>query len=267
MLLLVPSLAPGLSCFPFILEYLGAETLALAALADVGNKVFVLVILYLVAMHWFYRSRREEGKRSRTSKLKELGLSLLREPVNLVILLAIAMLSFGFTVESLPAFLGDTVARLASLMTPVVLLFIGMAVRFRRQEMTLIIRTLCYRSGIAMVLSAGLILLTGLTGSTALLAVIFAQCAVSFWPFAHMAAAEAMREEGAARVFDLDLGLNVLAFSLPFSTVIILAVLSFGDWFTDPLTLLPAAAVLLAGPLIYIARGYLPVGDVEKAQA
>ena len=45
MMMLVPSLAPGLSAFPFILEYLGDTTLALAALADVGNKVFVLIIL------------------------------------------------------------------------------------------------------------------------------------------------------------------------------------------------------------------------------
>ena len=44
--LLLPSLAPGLSCFPFILEYLGEKSLADAALADVGNKFFVLIFLY-----------------------------------------------------------------------------------------------------------------------------------------------------------------------------------------------------------------------------
>jgi predicted permease len=267
MLLLVPSLAPGLSCFPFILEYLGEESLALAALADVGNKVFVLIILYLVAMHWFYRSRHGTEQISRGSKLKELGLSLLREPVNLVILLAIGMLGLGYTVDSLPVFLGDTVARLAALMTPIVLLFIGMAVRFQRQEMALILRTLCYRSGLAFLLSAMLVYTAGLTGAMALLAVIFAQCAVSFWPYAHMAAAEAMRESGSDRVFDLDLGLNVLAFSLPFSTVVILTVLSFGDWFSHPLTILPAAGLLLLGPGIYIVRGYLPAGELGDARA
>ena len=42
--LLVPSLAPGLSCFPFILEFLGDNALAKAAMADLGNKFFVLFL-------------------------------------------------------------------------------------------------------------------------------------------------------------------------------------------------------------------------------
>ena len=52
--LLVPSLAPGLSSFPFILEFLGEDYLAKAAMSDLGNKVFVLFFLYLVAMNWHY---------------------------------------------------------------------------------------------------------------------------------------------------------------------------------------------------------------------
>ncbi|MEL6976459.1 MAG: permease, partial [Bacteroidota bacterium] len=44
--LLIPSLAPGLSCFPFVLEFLGESALANVAMADLGNKIFVLVGLY-----------------------------------------------------------------------------------------------------------------------------------------------------------------------------------------------------------------------------
>ena len=51
-MMLLPSLAPGLSCFPFIVVYLGDDSLALAALADVGNKIFGLILLYMLAMHW-----------------------------------------------------------------------------------------------------------------------------------------------------------------------------------------------------------------------
>ena len=180
-LLLVPSLAPGLSAFPFILEYLGDGPLALAALADVGNKVFVLIILYMVAMHWFYRQRGAGSQAvNRREKLKDLGLSLLREPVNLVMVAAFLLLGSGLTIANLPVFLEDTVSRLAALMSPVILLFIGMAVRFKRQEMALILRVLCYRAGLAFLLAAGLITVAGLTGLTALLAVVFAQCAVKF---------------------------------------------------------------------------------------
>ena len=256
MLLLVPSLAPGLSAFPFILEYLGDEPLALAALADIGNKLFVLVILYLVAMHWYYRVRGNAGVQTgRGEKLKNLGLSLLQEPVNLVILAALLMLSFGLTTTDLPVFVDDTVSRLAGLMSPIVLLFIGMAVRFNRREAGLILRVLCYRAALGLVLSAALIYAGGLSGSLALLAVVFAQCAVSFWPFAHMAAVEGLQQAAGGRsVFDLDLGLNVLAYSLPFSTVLILGVLACGDWFATAGHLLPVAGAFLVYPLAYVLR-------------
>ncbi|WP_157974580.1 permease [Lewinella sp. IMCC34183] len=272
MMLLVPSLAPGLSVFPFILEYLGDTPLALAALADVGNKVFVLIILYLVAMNWYYARRgADQVAPERNGKLKDLGVALLQEPVNLVIVLAVLMLSFGVDLSSLPVFLESTIARLASLMTPLVLLFIGMAVRFQRGEVSLILRVLCFRSGLAFFLSGLLIYGLGLTGPLGLLAVIFAQCAVSFWPFAHMSAVEALRGEAGERVFDLDLGLNVLAFSLPFSTVVILTVLSFGSWFESPMVLAPAGLLMWILPAAYALRPLLSASEgdreVEKAGA
>lgn len=258
MRLLVPSLAPGLSVFPFILEYLGDGQLALAALADVGNKVFVLIILYMVAMNWYYRSRNVPGGgarvRGRREKLKDLGLSLLREPVNMVIVVALLMLSLGLGLNSLPGFVEGTVARLASLMSPIVLLFIGMAVRFHRREVALILRVLCFRAALAMAVSGGVVLLLGLSGSSALLAVVFGQCAVSFWPFAHMSAVEGLREPESPRVFDLSLGLNVLAFSLPFSTVVILSVLSFGELFAAPGVILPVALVIALYPVAFVVR-------------
>ncbi|THH39311.1 AEC family transporter [Neolewinella litorea] len=271
MMLLLPSLAPGLSVFPFILEYLGEAPLAMAALADVGNKVFVLIVLYLVAMNWYYaRHDTASAAPDRRGKLKDLGLALVQEPVNLVILAAIAMLSFGWTLSDLPVFLEGTVARLASLMTPLVLLFIGMAVRFNRREVPLIVRVLCFRSGLAFLLSAGLVYLSGLSGPLALLAVIFAQCAVSFWPFAHMSAVEALRGTSGDPVFDLDLGLNVLAFSLPFSTLVILTVLSCGEWFAAPAVIAPAGVVMCIGPAVYMLRPLLASsreGEVEEAHA
>ena len=58
--LLFASLAPGLSCFPFVLEFLGETYLAKAAMADLGNKVFVLIVLYLVAMRWYYAHNQEK---------------------------------------------------------------------------------------------------------------------------------------------------------------------------------------------------------------
>ncbi|MEO0731895.1 MAG: permease [Bacteroidota bacterium] len=260
MSMLVPSLAPGLSCFPFVLEYLGESSLALAALADVGNKIFVLVILYVVAMNWYYRLRGANkvitaDDPGRREKLKDLGLSLLREPVNLVIVAAIALLSFGLDITALPTFLESTAVRLAALMTPIVLLFIGMAVRFERREMALILRVLAFRSGTALLLSSVFLLIyPPATPAFALLAVIFPQSATSFWPFAHMSAVEGQRAEGEPTVFNIDLALNVLACSLPFSTVVILSILSCGNFFASPLATLPLAGALLLLPLYTILR-------------
>ena len=55
--LLFPSLAPGLTVYPFIEQFLGRDGLAWAALADVGNKLFVLVGLYTLAFIWYQRSQ------------------------------------------------------------------------------------------------------------------------------------------------------------------------------------------------------------------
>ena len=76
--LLIPSLAPGLSCFPFVLEYLGDNALAKAAMADLGNKIFVLIFLYIIAMRWYYAANRIEGT-SQGSKIKSLLKSLIAE--------------------------------------------------------------------------------------------------------------------------------------------------------------------------------------------
>ncbi len=250
--LLIPSLAPGLSCFPFVVEYLGEESLAQAALADVGNKVFVLVLLYLLAMHLYYRSHAGEEWEpapSQRSRVRDLLLSLLREPVNLVIVAALAMLAFGWNLDSLPGFLSDPILRMSAMMTPMVLIFIGMAVRFHRRQFSQIGHLLLVRSGLAFCLSAVLLLaLPALAPSAALLAVVFPQSAASFWPFAHMSAVAGL-EKGPPRTFDPELALNILALSLPFSTLLILAICSAGPLFTQPWLLLPIGAGLLVAGL------------------
>lgn len=266
LILLLPSLAPGLSCFPFVLEYLGEESLALAALADVGNKVFVLIILYLVAMNWYYRSRLvgNESEVRRENRVKGLLRSLVREPVNLVIVTALILLGFGLNMNALPAFLQDPILRMSALMTPMVLLFIGMAVRFERRQFLMIGKLLCWRSGTAFLLSAALVaFLPGASVPVLLLAVAFPQSASSFWPFAHMSAVAGLEQteikdqKRANATFDLDLALNVLALSLPFSTILILTICSVGVFFTHPAYLAGIGLGLLAlagAPVVFRKR-------------
>ncbi|MEZ4991028.1 MAG: hypothetical protein R2824_11475 [Saprospiraceae bacterium] len=157
-----------------------------------------------------------------------------------MIVTALLMLGFGFDLLSLPFFLQDVVGRMSLLMTPLVLLFIGMAVRFQRTEMSQILQLLSFRSGLAFLLTALFLSLAPVaTPAAILLAVVFPQSACSFWPFAHMSAVSSLESQDAVDTgrkageptFNLDLALNTLALSLPFSTVIILGIFSFSNFF------------------------------------
>lgn len=243
LMMLMPSLAPGLSCFPFIIEYLGEESLAWAALADVGNKIFGLILLYLVAMHWYQKLYAQKSESSSSqSRLKGLLLSLAKEPVNLVIVTALLFLAVGWNMDTLPLFIQDAVKRMSVLMTPMILIFIGLAVKVKWKEVKMIFNLLFWRAGMAMCLAA-LVLYTVPLPSTAaaLVLVVFPLSSCSFWPFAHMCAVEELESKNSdealaktGRTFDTHFALNILAFSLPFSTTLILTLLSFGDFFAQP---------------------------------
>ncbi|UJP64591.1 AEC family transporter [Mongoliitalea daihaiensis] len=248
-LLLFPSLAPGLSCFPFLIEYLGDEALAWGALADIGNKFFVLIFAYMVAIHWFFKIHPTLEGNSR-GKIKSLLVSLINEPINLVIVFALTLLAFGIRMENLPPFLSSTISSLSNLMTPLVLLYIGIAVVFNWAQLKKIVNLLLLRSGLTFMLSGLLILLVpGLSYIAILLIVVFPQSAISFWPYAHMSAIQSMERlssQGNKKTFDLELGVNILALSLPFATGVMLSVFSFGETFTSPNLLISLGIALVS---------------------
>lgn len=253
-LMLWPSLAPGLSCFPFLIEYLGEEALAWGALADVGNKVYVLIFSYLIAMTWYYRVH-SLGKRSNGEKVKQLLLAMIKEPINVVLILAIILLSLGLNMESLPGFLGKSILSLKDVMTPLILLFIGISVVLKWKQIQSIFSLLVLRAGISLIFSGILISFFSFSSTTAiLLAVVFPLSSCSFWPFAHMSAVRQMesetKDESATKTFDLELGINILAVSLPFSTLIILGIFSAGEYFTSSINVLGFGCLLILLPII-----------------
>ena len=240
-MMLLPSLAPGLSCFPFIVVYLGDDSLALAALADVGNKIFGLILLYMLAMHWYHLRSVKNLKASTGSKLRSLALALVKEPINMVIIVGLILLAVGLNMESLPLFMQNTIQSLKILMTPLVLLFIGMAVRIKSGEFGLILSLLTRRAGITFCLSALFaFLFPALTPALILLLVVFPQSACSFWPFAHMSAVSALEESDEQKkpTFDINFAVNILACSLPFSTILIISVFSLSEFFVNPTVIL-----------------------------
>lgn len=252
--MLLPSLAPGLSCFPFIIVYLGDEYLALAALADVGNKIFVLILLYMLGMHWYHARAVKDLVATTSSKLKGLFLSMLNEPINLVIIVALVLLGFGLSLNSFPEFLENTIVKMSLIMTPLVLLFIGMAVRIKFREFGFIFSLLMRRAGITFLLSAIFVFLfPALAAPMILFIVVFPQSACSFWPFAHMSAVSALEEKDEQKkpTFDINFAVNILACSMPFSTILIISIFSFSEFFVNPV-------VLTFTGIIMVAVTYIP---------
>lgn len=235
-LMLIPSLAPGLSCFPFISEYLGDEPLAFAALMDVGNKLFVLIILYLIAMRWYFQLNtlpKESKRKDLVQMLKKMAF----EPINLIMILAFVLLSLGINLSSLPSVISSTFLRLSGIMAPLILLFIGLAVKIKRSEVGAILKLLTIRSGILFLGSALFIhLVPELSPSIILLAIVFPQSSCSFWPFAHMSLINS-QEKASVKTFDLEFALSVLACSLPFSSLMIMGVFSFPILSIQPLVI------------------------------
>ncbi|WP_020528164.1 AEC family transporter [Flexithrix dorotheae] len=235
---LFPSLAPGLSCFPFLAEYLGEESVALAALADIGNKIFVLIILYLLAMQLHYSIFKKGVEEEGQSKFKSLLLALVKEPVNMAIVIAIVLLSFGLTITDLPEFVGSSIGKMSAIMTPLVLIFIGIAAKIKWNDLKLIVNLLALRSGLAFLFSGAIIYIFQLTDPVYILVTVtFFQSSCSFWPYAHICAIDAMEKDhvalGKQKTFDSDIALVMLATSLPFSTLIMLSIFSFSEVMLD----------------------------------
>lgn len=233
--LLIPSLAPGLSSFPFILEFLGEPYLAKAAMADLGNKFFVLFILYLVAIKWFYRNKNQK-KEPLSTKLKSLAKVMFFEPINMFIILALILLFSGTTLTDLPLFIQENLLRLSDIMTPLILLFIGLAVTIKRKQFAQIFSLLMLRYGITLLLIGFAISIFEFeVENDVLFMITFALSACSFWPFAHISSI-AVREKDLPKkeqTFNTKFALSVLALSLPLSVLLILMVFTAGNTFAN----------------------------------
>ena len=246
--MLLPSLAPGLSSFPFINEFLGDDSLALAAMGDIGNKFFALNFLYFVAMGMYLKNNHAELSDEK-GKVKSLLLSLIKEPINIIMLLAIIFLSFGLNMTSLPTAVSELFTRASSLMTPLVLIYIGMAVQFKEGKIKLVSSILLFRAGVTLLFSVLIITIFNISEpKMVLLAVVVPLSSCSFWPFAHISGVNLKEDNNELskerRTFDMNLAVLILAFSLPLSTILVMGILASGEFFAHTTTLLIFGLIL-----------------------
>ncbi|NQZ44751.1 MAG: permease [Flavobacteriaceae bacterium] len=255
--LLMPSLAPGLSCFPFVLEFLSDGALAKVAMADLGNKVFVLIVLYLIAMRWYYQKNQIQNTAGK-AKLASLLKTLVTEPVNLFIALALILLGFGLTMDTIPFIFADSLSKLSLMMTPLVLLFIGLAVKFKKHQFAQIASVLLLRAGLVFLLVGMVKPLFGpQLQEEVLLMLAFGLSACSFWPYAHIAIVDKLEKGKRVKTFDSGYAVALLALSFPFSTSIILGVLNSGSLFVPTANLILTAIVFMGMGMVYPFVGYL----------
>ena len=270
LLLLLSSFAPGISCFPIIEEFLGSEYLVKASLLDFGNKVFVLVFLLGFSFH-LHKITQGFRKRKNKISVKKILKSVFLEPINLVLVASALMLSFGFNIDQVPEILVNFISRLKDTLTPLVLIFIGLSIIFAKDALKEIIPILLIRAGICLLITSLLIHFLGVVNSGEIaFYLILAFSSVSFWPFAHMTLIQKIEknENSKKRTFDIAFGLNFLAYSLPFSTILILLFLSNSDKLSNlPSLLIFSLSMITVGFLIMSISSkldYLEQKNLEK---
>ena len=239
LMLMLPSLAPYLSCFPFLAEFSNDTIIGLAAIADTGNKIFMLIFLYLLAMYWAYGRQIFGKKEVKSNKL----IDTLLQPINLSILIALAASLLGIRLETIPVYFQESLTYLRNLLTPTIMIFIGLAVKVKGKQLKSILGLLLWRSAIAFALSALTIGLFNFDSvATVLLVVAFPQSSCSFIPYAQISSFSD-RQDRTKALFNPALALSILAISLPFSALTIVWIYSAGNFFTSPLHLIGLSAI------------------------
>jgi len=235
LILLFPSLAPGLTVYPFIEQFLGRSGLAWAALADMGNKLFVLIGLYVLAIYWFQQANVANTATKVKGQWGSIGRFLLTEPVNFAIVIGVilACLNLG---GSLPLALTDAIQKLALCSTPLILFYIGASLNPKSFQFGTILLVLLAKAGVGFLLSAIAIwLLRPQSIEEITLFVALPQASFSLWPLLH--ASKINSQDSFAAVdrhtpfFDTQFATALLAMSFPFSILILLVVFSSGAFF------------------------------------
>ena len=197
-------------------------------------------------MHWFY-SRNQESRTGGKAKLISLLKTLVTEPVNLFIGLALVLLFLGLNMQSLPIVISDALSKLSLMMTPLVLLFIGLAVKIKKKQFLQILSLLLLRAGLVFLATALFVTIAGLkTPNDMLLMLSFGLSACSFWPFAHLSLVDGLELEKKSKTFDSNYAVAILALSFPLSTTLILGVLNSGPLLVPSLNIFFVGLTLLA---------------------
>lgn len=257
LILLFPSLAPGLTVYPFVEQFLGSQGLAWAALADMGNKVFVLIGLYALAIIW-YQKTAQSSDANLKPQWQQIGMFLLSEPVNIAIVAGIALAAYQVDSTVLPLALVDTIQKLALCATPLILFYVGISLKLESLQLGTILMVLLVRAGVGFLLSAVTIALLHPANEIVMLMIALPQASCSLWALLH--ATRINQQDGGDSqqlFFDTEFATSLLAMSFPFSIFVLLMVFSSGNFFQSPIHLGMVGSAFLGifGVLLVLKQG------------
>lgn len=237
LILLFPSLAPGLTVYPFVEQFLGSQGLAWAALADMGNKVFVLIGLYALAIIWYQKTAQLTDANLKP-QWQQIGMFLLSEPVNIAIVVGVALAACQMDAKVLPLALVDTLQKLALCATPLILFYVGISLKLESLQFGTILMVLLARAGVGFLLSAATIALLHPANEIVMLMIALPQASCSLWPLLHATRIN-QQDVGESRqlFFDTEFATSLLAMSFPFSIFVLLMIFSSGNFFQSPIHL------------------------------
>lgn len=265
LMLMFPSLSPGLTAYPFIEEFLGKSGLAWASMADLGNKVFVLIGLYVLALYWQQQATRQVG--NIRQQLSTIGLTLLTEPANLAIFVGLLLVSVDYRMAQLPTVVLEVLQKLAACSTPLILFFVGISLKPKLAEIRLVILLLLARAMAGFGFSAvAIACLRPDSAATATLMVILPQMGCSLWPLLYATQMNWRTVQGdQPEVFDTEFALGLLSASIPFSIGVVLLIFSGGAFWINPWHLGGVSLSLGIGlTLVLIVSTWLPSLPLNK---
>jgi len=262
------TMAPALSVYSFTREFAGPLYGGLAALADVPNKIYTLILFPI-----YFKRRGEAALVNSGSALapspalapapvkkrKRLA-STVGDPFNLAIGSGLVLAALGMPVKSL-GFFGTAIGNLASAQTSVLFLLIGLKLKFGGARARFCLRLLLARHGLIALSMSFLLaaLLPPLASSGAgaaaaaqvatresarLAATLSSQAASSIIAYGQMAKVVAANPEVEAK-YDLDTAFDIVALSFPLTIVLNTVACLAGNAYVNALPVI--GTVLLAG--------------------
>lgn len=256
------TMAPVLSVFAFIREFVGEASAGHAALVDLPSKAYMLLLLpFALSLGGAAASRASpadgEARRARVPSLKERALGVAREladPFNAAILAGLAMALTGTRVADL-GFAGNAVQTLASAQTPVLFLLIGMKFKLTGARASFCVALLFLRHGLLALATTALLRFASINDAgTRLAAVLCSQAAASIVGFGQISAAQAKRP---SLGYDPALAFEIAGLSFPLTIILNTLACVIGAPYVDNLGKLGLALLAAAAGIYYANNQFL----------